>query len=265
MQDLVVAGVQAQQFWEDKVKNLRHFDELLCANDLADVDVLVFPEMFHTGFTMNADGLSEYMEDSMGIEWLKNTSSRYQCLAIASLIISENKQFYNRMVAVYPDGKLAYYDKRHLFSLAAEDQVFTSGTKDCIIDYHGWKIKLQVCFDLRFPEGARNGIGADGQPLYDLLIYNANWPTKRIAHWDILIPARAVENQSYVLAVNRVGTDGNAIEYNGHSQLVDGWGNFLVERQNNSEVLFKATLKMSDLIDLREKLVFLKDKKSTFC
>ena len=265
MQDLVVAGVQAQQFWEDKARNLRHFDELLRSNDLNDVDVLVFPEMFHTGFTMNAANLAEGMEDSIGIAWLKETSNRYQCLTIASLIIREDDKFYNRMIAVYPDGKLAYYDKRHLFSLAGEDQVFTPGEKDCIIHYQGWKIKLQICFDLRFPEGARNGIGNDNEPYYDILIYNANWPTRRIAHWDVLIPARAVENQCYVLAVNRVGVDGNAIEYNGHSQLIDGWGNFLVERQNIREVLFKASLKMSDLIDLREKLVFLKDKKPNFC
>lgn len=264
MQDLVVAGVQAQQFWEDKARNLRHFEELLGGYDLTGVDVLVFPEMFHTGFTMNAANLAEDMVDSVGIKWLKATSDRYQCLAIASLIIREDDQYFNRMVAVYPDGNLAYYDKRHLFSLAGEDEVFTSGENETIVKFKGWRIKLQVCFDLRFPEGARNSLGEYGEPLYDVLIYTANWPTRRIAHWDILIPARAVENQCYVLAVNRVGMDGNAIEYNGHSQLVDGWGNRLFIAED-SELIIKSTLKMEDLKNIQQRIPFLKDKNRKIC
>jgi len=264
MSDLVVAGLQAQQYWEDKEKNLHHFDALLNQYDLTEVDVLVFPEMFHTGFTMNAESLAEEMSDSLGINWLKQKSVQHQCVTIASLIIRENNKFYNRMVAVFPDGKLDYYDKQHLFSMAGEDKVFTPGEKTKIIEYKGWKIKLQICFDLRFPEGARNGIDESGKPEYDLLVYNANWPKRRIAHWDILIPARAVENQCFVLSVNRVGTDGNNIEYNGHSQLVDGWGNTL-QRVDNSEEMFVQTINKERLDELRSTLVFLKDRKRNIC
>lgn len=260
MSDLVVAGLQTQQHWEDKEKNLHHFDALLNQHDLNGVDILVFPEMFHTGFSMNAESLAEVMNDSLGITWLKQKSKKYHCVSIASLIIRENNQFFNRMVAVFPNGELEFYDKQHLFSMAGEDKVFTSGEKSKVIEYKGWRIKLQVCFDLRFPEGARNKIDSSGKPEYDLLIYNANWPKRRIAHWDILLPARAVENQCFVLAVNRVGTDGNDIEYDGHSQLVDGWGKIL-QRVDNTEELFTQTIKRESLDELRNTLVFLKDRK----
>lgn len=261
MSDLVVAGVQSRQFWEDKCKNLEHFENLLERSDLSDVDVLLFPEMFHTGFTMNAKPLAETMSQSEGVDWLKTVSARYKCLTIASLIIEEDGLFYNRMVAVFPNGQLEKYDKMHLFSLAGEEKVFSPGMTEKILEFKGWRIKLQVCFDLRFPEGARNGIGKDGKPLYDLLVYNANWPTRRIKHWDILVPARAVENQCYVLAVNRIGTDGNGIEYDGHSQLVDAQGEVLQKYENSEEIVFTSVLSRTGLESLREKLAFLKDRK----
>ena len=260
MSDLVVAGLQAQQYWEDKEKNLYHFDALLNQYDLSEVDVLVFPEMFHTGFSMNAESLAEEMNDSLGITWLKQKSITHQCVSIASLIIRESNQFFNRMVAVFPNGNLEFYDKQHLFSMAGEDKVFTSGEKSKVIEYKGWRIKLQVCFDLRFPEGARNKIDSSGYPEYDLLIYNANWPKRRIAHWDLLLPARAVENQCFVFAINRVGVDGNDIEYDGHSQLVDGWGK-IIQRVETSEELVVQIIKKEDLEGLRNTLVFLKDIK----
>jgi predicted amidohydrolase len=260
MQNLVIAGVQAQQYWEDKAKNLLHFEQMLSVSDLSDVDVLVFPEMFHTGFTMKTDALADRMNDSIGITWLSGIAKQFDCLTLASLIVSEDENVFNRMVAVFPDGTLTYYDKRHLFSLAGEDMVFTPGDRDVIIEFKGWKIKPQVCFDLRFPEAARNGIGEDGQRLYDLLVYTANWPTRRIEHWDILIPARAVENQCYVLAVNRVGVDGNGIAYNGHSQLVDGWGNRILIEEDR-ELIMKSTLKKEDLKNIHDRIPFLKDKK----
>ena len=259
MHDLVIAGVQTRQFWEDKTQNLQHFEELLKTTNLSDVDVLVFPEMFHTGFTMNAEELAEEMHASIGIAWLKQISNTYTCLTIVSLIIKEAGKYYNRMVAVFPNGTLLHYDKRHLFSLAGEDNVFSPGNSDTIVSYKGWKIKLQVCFDLRFPEGARNGIGDDGQPFYDLLIYNANWPARRIAHWDILVPARAVENQSYVMAINRVGKDGNDIAYNGHSVIYNPSGQLLISAHENSEEIIKHILSTIQLNEFRTSLPFLKE------
>jgi omega-amidase len=260
MSNLVIAGVQASQFWEDREQNLLHFEQLLDKSDLSEVDVLVFPEMFHTGFTMNAASLAEEMSNSFGINWLTAVSKNYTCLTIASLIIKEEDQFFNRMVAVFPNGTVEHYDKRHLFSLAGEEKVFSPGTTQKIITYKDWKLNLQICFDLRFPESARNKIATDGTPEYDVLIYNANWPTRRIAHWDILIPARAVENQCYVIAVNRVGEDGNGLDYVGHSCVFDAIGNKEVTLQDGQEIVFKTTLCKTSLTEIREKLSFLKDR-----
>lgn len=261
MSDLVLACVQSQQFWEDKAANFAHFDGMLVAEKLSDVDVLVFPEMFHTGFSMNAEVLAEEMHGSPGITWLQDVAAKHDCLTIASLIIKDEVRFFNRMVACYPQGEMAWYDKAHLFSLAGEDSKFTAGTARQIIPFRNWKINLQVCYDLRFPESCRNAIGADGLAEYDLLVYVANWPQKRITHWDTLIPARAIENQCYVAAVNRVGEDGNGIVYDGHSMVVNAMGEKEACYGHGEELLFKTALSLEKLVATRKMIPFLKDKK----
>ena len=261
MSDLVLACVQSGQFWEDKATNFAHFDGMLAAEQLNDVDILVFPEMFHTGFSMNTVALAEEMHGSPGITWLQDVAAKHDCLTIASLIIKDGEHFFNRMVACYPQGEMAWYDKVHLFSLAGEDASFTAGTKRQIIHFRNWKINLQVCYDLRFPESSRNGIGADGLAEYDLVVYVANWPQKRITHWDALIPARAIENQCYVAAVNRVGEDGNGIVYDGHSMVVNAMGEKEAFYVDGEELLFKSILSLEKLAQIRKTIPFLKDKK----
>jgi len=264
MSDLKVALVQTQQFWEDKTKNLQHFDTLLSAQLSESVDVLIFPEMFHTGFTMNAAALAEKMEDSMGLNWLKIKAKSYDCLCVASLIIAENEHYFNRMVAVHPNGNVDYYDKIHLFSLAKEDEHYSPGTTKTIVEFRGWKLLLQVCYDLRFPENCRNNISIDGTFAYDAIIFVANWPERRIAHWDKLLPARAIENQCYALALNRVGSDDNQLQYNGSSQIIDAMGQYKQAPILNKEIVSVSCLSQSDLDSVRHSLAFLKDRKVNF-
>lgn len=260
MQNINVTLVQTKQYWEDKQKNLEHFEALLKEQLQKKTDIIVFPEMFHTGFTMNAAALAEKMEDSFGINWLKKTAKFTNALCIASLIIEEKGQFFNRMVAVRPNGEIEYYDKVHLFTLAKEDQHFSPGTKRTIVEFRGWKILLQVCYDLRFPENARNSVSSSGNFEFDAIVYVANWPERRISHWDKLLPARAVENQCYAIAVNRVGTDENQLAYSGASQIIDGLGNYVVAPIIDKEQVSCVELEASSLVELRENLAFLKDR-----
>jgi omega-amidase len=261
MSDLVVACVQTRQFWENKEANQIHFEQLLAGTDLSGIDVLVFPEMFTTGFSMDAEHLAEEMGTSNGISWLKKKAVELNCLTVASLIIQEGKAYFNRMVACFPNGEIEWYDKIHLFSLAGEDKVFTPGSRKQIIAFRNWKINLQICYDLRFPENCRNGLTSEGNADYDLLIYVANWPKRRISHWDCLVPARAVENQCYVVAVNRVGEDGNGIEYDGHSMIVNAMGETEVFYAGGKEIVFINTLSREKLEETRRIIPFLKDKK----
>jgi omega-amidase len=256
MQDLNVTLVQANQIWEDKTANLTHFSSLL--KDIDPTDLIVFPEMFHTAFTMNAEKMAEKMEDSSGIAWLKATAHKKNAACYASLIIEENNQYFNRGVFVFPDGKLAVYDKRKRFGLAGEKEVFTAGEKECIVEYKGWKINLQICYDLRFPENIRNGI-EKGIARYDILIYVANWPEARSTHWKVLTQARAIENQCYVIAVNRVGADAKKLTYSGDSTCFDLLGNKLVETPVGMECTPSCILKSTSLMENREKLPFLAD------
>ena len=260
MQNINITLVQTKQFWEDKIKNLEHFAWLLEKQLSHQTDIIVFPEMFHTGFTMNAALLAEKMEDSLGIDWLRKTAKFKNALCIASLIIEENGQFYNRMVAVHPNGKIEHYDKVHLFTLAKEDEHFSSGNKRTIVEFRGWKILLQVCYDLRFPENARNSVSSFGNFEFDAIIYVANWPERRITHWDKLLPARAIENQCFVIAVNRVGADANNLEYNGSSQIIDALGNYVLNPIQCEESVQSIDLKHDNLEDTRSKLKFLKDR-----
>jgi predicted amidohydrolase len=200
------------------------------------------------------------MENAPSIQWLKNKATTLNCLCIASLIIEDQGQYFNRMIACFPDGSLDYYDKIHLFSLAKEDAHFTPGDSKKIITYKGWRIMLQICYDLRFPETGRNSVSANGIFDYDLLLYVANWPEKRISHWNTLIPARAIENQAYVAAVNRIGKDENNLSYSGCSQIVSPNGDYLSPPLIEAESLTTSSLSRGLLLDLRAGLSFLKDK-----
>jgi predicted amidohydrolase len=262
MRDLKITLVQTNQFWEDKKSNLKHFDALLEKNLTEETDLIVFPEMFHTGFTMNVEVLAEEMTNSVGIDWLKHMAVSRNALCVASLIIKESGCYFNRMVAIFPNGSLEHYDKIHLFTLAGEDKHFSPGEARKTIEFRGWKIHLQVCYDLRFPENARNSFSNEAGFEYDLLLYVANWPERRIAHWDKLLPARAIENQCFVAAVNRIGVDAHGLIYNGSSQVINALGDFEISPIKNKEEVVIARLCYNSLLETRTKLNFLKDRKS---
>lgn len=255
MQDLRVTLVQADQIWEDKEANFKNYERLLSNSE--PTDLILFPEMFNTGFSMNAESLAESFSDSKSIEWLIKMANQKNAAIYTSLIIIEEDHFYNRGVFVFPTGDLAHYDKRKTFGLAGEDKIFKAGKSSTIVNYLGWKINLQICYDLRFPEISLNFMN-DGEVNYDLSLYVANWPERRISHWNSLLPARAIENQSYVVAVNRVGVDQTELRYNGQSQLIDALG--YVNNVGDKEIVFATKLQAEYLAETRLKLPFLKDR-----
>jgi len=255
MQDLKIALVQADQIWENKTANFNNYERLL--KDV-DVDLVLLPEMFQTGFSMNTSSLSEEWQKSESLEWLKSVSQSKNCAIYTSLIISENGKNYNRGVFVTPSGEVATYDKRKLFSLAGEHLTYKSGQLETIVDYLGWKFQLQICYDLRFPEISRNYISPNQTPAYDVLLYIANWPEKRISHWNALLQARAIENQAYVLGVNRVGTDANELIYSGESKIINALGEVRNLKVKEEGVL-TATMEKNKLLEVRKSLPFLSD------
>lgn len=248
-----IALIQAPLVWENPEENRKYFKDKI--NSIQEeIDLVVLPEMFSTGFTMHSENVAETMEGET-ISLLKSLAKAKNTAITGSLIIRENGKFYNRLVFVFPSGEIRNYDKRHLFSLAGEEKVYASGTEKLIVEYKGWKICPLVCYDLRFPVFSRN------VEEYDLLIYVANWPTQRIQAWNILLKARAVENICYTIGVNRIGEDGNDHPYSGNSQVVDFLGNYLLEPQISEEI-FIVDLDKNKMLKTRQKLGFLNDKDS---
>lgn len=257
MQDLKVALVQANQVWENKKANLEHYSFLL--KYLIDVDLIVLPEMFHTGFSMNTKVLAEKMENSEGINWLKELAREKNSAVYTSMIIEENSNYYNRGIFVSPTGELSIYDKRKTFGLAGEDKAFKAGTKETIVNYKGWNFQLQVCYDLRFPEIVRNRLDSNQNAVYDVILYVANWPQRRIVHWQTLLKARAIENQCYVIGVNRVGLDANELVYSGGSACINAMGEDSFVDSGTEHVKIVA-LSKDNLKSTREVLPFLRDR-----
>ncbi len=245
------ALIQSNLIWENIEANLKSFDEKIRQVD-SDTDLIILPEMFSTGFTMNPQKIAE-PENGKAVSWMVKTAIQTNKALTGSLVIQENNKYYNRLFFVFPDGTYKTYNKRHLFSLAGEPQHYTAGQEKLVVTYKGRNVCLLICYDLRFPVFSRNIED------YDLLIYVANWPKKRIQAWDILLKARAIENMTYTIGVNRVGTDENQNEYTGHSQIIDSLGNYLIEPQQK-EGVYTATLDIARQNELRNKLGFLKDR-----
>ena len=256
MQDLKVTLVQVNQVWENKEANFSLFESFFQRMEKS--DLVVLPEMFHTGFSMSVERHSEDWGNSEGLDFLKKWSAKLDAAIYTSLIIRDDGKYYNRGVFVYPDGNINYYDKRKSFGLGGEDKFYTAGSKEVIVEWRGWKINLQICYDLRFPELIRNRI-VRGIAAYDMILYVANWPEKRIAHWDTLLQARAIENQCYAIGVNRVGIDGNGLIYNGGSLSITPMGEKLLTFTNNQEASKTAALSKAKLEEIRAQLPFLKD------
>lgn len=221
MQDLTVTLIQTELFWEDIPANLALFDRWFEAVP-DEADLVVLPEMFTTGFSMNASTLAQAM-DGPAVKWMGDAARRKQTDIVGSMIIKDDDGYLNRLIWARPDD-LLYYDKRHLFRMAGEEKIYRAGSKLLTVTLRGWKIRPFVCYDLRFPVWARNIDNA-----YDAAIFVANWPAERSAHWQTLLAARAIENQAYVIGVNRTGTDGDGRAFCGESTVIDPEGNALVQ------------------------------------
>lgn len=250
-EQLHITVIQPDIVWEDKVSNLHQYEQLI-AGIQSPKHVVVLPEMFSTGFSMAPERLAEPM-DGTSVTWMANMAVKHRCILTGSLIIEDDGKYYNRMLWVQPDGRIGFYDKRHLFAYAGEDEHYTRGETRMITSVNGWRINLMVCYDLRFPVWARNQDDA-----YDVLLYVANWPEPRSLAWKTLLQARAIENMSYVVGVNRVGVDGKGNNYTGDSSVFGPLGEKIW--QCTGEVACHTiTLEKSVLEGTRTRLPFLKD------
>jgi len=245
MQDLIVTIIQSDLFWEDPDKNLTMFSDKI-DSIREKTDLIVLPEMFTTGFTMNAEQHAEN-ENGSALLWMIDKAAAKNADVIGSIIAKDNNQYFNRLYWVHSNGNYQKYDKRHLFRMAGEHKIYSPGDKKIIQEVKGWKILPLICYDLRFPVWSRAA-----KRDYDLAIYVANWPERRSSHWRLLLKARAVENQAYVVGVNRVGRDGLDIEYRGDSAVIDPLGNIIMQDADRE---FIHTEKLS-----REKLEKYRDK-----
>jgi len=242
--------LQTELHWQDPVANRAMLEETIFTLP-EPTDLIVLPEMFTTGFTMDARAVAEPMNLTT-FKWLKQMAAQTNAVVTGSYVVQENGMFYNRLIWMEPDGQFAHYDKRHLFRMAGEDKTYSAGTSRLIREWRGWRICPLVCYDLRFPVWSRNKQITPGQLDYDLLLYLANWPAPRQTAWDTLLQARAIENLSYVAGVNRVGTDGNNHPYGGGSALIDFKGDVLF-RQYDTEAVYQQTLSIDDLHAFRAK------------
>ncbi len=229
MRDLKITLIQSELNWEDIAANLSMFAQKIETADLS-TDLIVLPEMFTTGFSMHADKLAQQMDGS-AVRWLCRTAKQHQTAIVGSMIIQEGGFYYNRLLWADPDERLYIYDKKHLFRFAGEEKVYTPGTQLITIDLDGWKIRPFICYDLRFPAWTRN-LG----PCYDIALFIANWPERRSLHWRTLLQARAIENQCYVIGLNRVGKDGHGIYYSGDSAVIDSTGSVLFEKKHTEGI-----------------------------
>lgn len=250
---LDIALIQSHLAWENPVQNRAVFTQKI--NSITSkVDLIILPEMFTTGFTMNVNEVAETMSGDT-VNWMKKMAEETDCAIAGSIIVKEKENFYNRLIFMFPNGTYETYDKHQLFTLAKEQEVFTAGQEEVIVSFKGWKIKLLICYDLRFPVWARN------TNYYDVLLYVASWPKPRINAWDVLLRARAIENMSYCIGVNRTGLDGKGFEYNGHSNIYDVLGNTILEESPvEKETIIHATLNKSHIKNTRKKLPFLEDR-----
>lgn len=251
MSTLKITTFQAYLFWENIEKNLQNLS-LRLSGIREKTDLIILPEMFNTGFSMNVESLAEEMNGTT-MQWMHKQAQRFECVVTGSLIIREDGKCFNRLIWMRPDGSFQKYDKRHLFAMGKENDFYTAGKDKLIVELNGWKICPVICYDLRFPVWLRNT-----PPEYDLLLIVANWPERRSLHWRTLIPARAVENLSYVVGVNRVGHDGNEIYHSGDSMCIDPNGKTVYYKPNDED-LYTFSISKDEVIKARRLYPFLKD------
>ena len=252
MQNLTVTIIQTPLFWEDKDRNLARFDDYL--DQSGPSDLVVLPEMFNTGFITSPEKVAEVMEGPT-FSWIKRKSIEKRCVITGSLIIKDTANYYNRLVWMRPDGSYELYDKRHLFRMGGEHKHFSAGNHKLITELKGWRICPLVCYDLRFPVWSRNRF-INGKHDYDMLIYLANWPGARSHAWKTLLAARAIENQVYVVGVNRIGEDERGTDHTGDSAVFDMIGHKMTSLRSGTAGFETVNLSYSKLNDFREKFKF---------
>lgn len=256
MQPLTLTLIQTNLHWENKAANLLMLEQKIKAIEER-TEIVVLPEMFSTGFSMNNEALAEDMNGET-VNWMKRVAAENKIVLTGSIIIKENENFYNRLIWMLPNGKYGVYDKRHLFGFGNETEHYSAGNKRLIASVKGWKVNLQICYDLRFPVWARQNSIDKNEAEYDVLIYVANWPERRSHAWKTLLCARAIENQCYVVGLNRVGGDGNKFYHSGNSMVVDPAGAVLYHKADDEDT-FTITLQKEQLSEFRSKFPFLKD------
>lgn len=255
MSSLTITLIQTDLHWEDKTANLEMLREKI-ENIREKTEIVILPEMFTTGFSMNSEILAEDINGET-LQWMKNIASSKKIILTGSIIVRENEKYFNRLIWMLPNGEFGCYDKRHLFAYGDEHLHYVAGKKRLIASVKGWKINLLVCYDLRFPVWSRQATDNE----FDVLIYVANWPDRRVHAWKTLLQARAVENQCYVVGINRVGQDGNGINYSGDSMIIDPLGEILYQKTSDEDI-FTYTLRKEKLREVRGKFPFWKDADS---
>ncbi len=255
MSSLTITLIQSNIFWEDKQANFEMFQQKI-ESIKEKTEIVILPEMFNTGFSMKPELFAEKM-DGETVEWMKKISAEKKIILTGSLMVEENGKYFNRLIWMLPNGEFGIYDKRHLFGYAHENEHYSPGNKKLIASVKGWKINLQVCYDLRFPVWARQAPG-ELENKYDLLINVANWPEKRSLAWKTLLRARAIENQSFVVGVNRVGEDGDEISYNGGSTIIDPLGEIMYQKDDEEDI-FTFTIEKAKVSETRNRFPFWKD------
>jgi len=246
-----ISVIQPDIAWEDKSRNFQNLSGLI--SPLFNItDIVILPEMFNTGFSMNAEQLSEPF-DGETFAWMKSTAEKGNFGLCGSYIVKENMNFFNRWVFVSQGNEVLYYDKRHLFSMGGEDKLFSGGKSRLIFSFRGVKISPYICYDLRFPVWSRN------REVSDLMIYSANWPGNRRKVWTTLLKARAIENQCYVAGSNRTGTDGSGIAYFGDSMIIDPRGEIIASAEKDEECSVSAEISLTELADFRKKFPVIND------
>lgn len=244
--------VQCDLRWEDPNENCQRIDALLEDLNHSDTDLIVLPEMFATGFTMNSREMAQASDQSEVIQWMQGQALKRGCVITGSVAVKEDNHYYNRMVWAKPDESLIFYDKRHLFRMAGEHERYAMGNERVVVELNGFRILLTVCYDLRFPVWLRQQPVADQPCEYDLLICVANWPKPRAHPWRILLQARAIENLSYVIGVNRVGSDAKGNDYSGDSMLVDFKGELICDHPAGHAFVETQTISLAKLNAFRE-------------
>lgn len=246
-----LALIQTSLHWQNKVANFQAFNQLI--PQVKGADLILLPEMFTTGFSMEPQGLADTPEGE-SLNWLREKAKEANAAICGSLIVQENRSYYNRLYFVFPDGEYEIYNKRHLFTLAGEEKVYSPGKEKLIVNFRGWRINPQVCYDLRFPVWCRNTVD------FDLQFFVANWPARRSTAWKTLLKARSIENMCYVAGLNRIGDDGNGVYHSGDSAVYNALGDKISKTKPGEVSCETVTLSAEELTKTREKFAFLNDR-----